>query len=184
MPSSFKCSPMTEPRVILLNESKDESGSLEKLEAHQKGLLHKAFSVFIFNHKGELLMQQRADEKYHSGGLWTNTCCGHPEPGESTAEAAKRRLLEEMGITAELAYGFEFTYKSQLDNGLTEHESDDVFYGISDQKPNINPAEARDWKYLDFAIIEADLSVNPHLYTEWFKICFEKVKTQILPKLS
>ena len=116
--------------VVLVNEKDEAIGTMEKMAAHEKALLHRAFSVFVFNKNGDLLMQQRAHSKYHSGGLWTNTCCSHPRPGEHVADAANRRLQEEMGFTTSLNKAFDFTYKAAFDNGLTEHEFDHVFIGI------------------------------------------------------
>jgi isopentenyl-diphosphate Delta-isomerase len=132
--------------VILVNKSDEVLGYMEKMEAHKRGLLHRAFSVFIFNNNGELLMQKRASDKYHSGGLWTNTCCSHPRKHESLSTAAQRRLKEEMGMEVSLSPKFHFIYKSSLDQGLIEHELDHVFFGNSDQTPVLNKAEAEDWK--------------------------------------
>lgn len=143
---------------------------MEKLEAHEKGLLHRAFSVFVFNTKNELLLQQRALGKYHSEGLWTNTCCSHPAPGESITDAAKRRLLEEMGIQCPLEHKFNFIYKAELDKGLTEFELDHVLVGKSDSDPKLNLSEAKDYKWMALEDIVKDISNNPDSYTEWFKI--------------
>jgi isopentenyl-diphosphate Delta-isomerase len=133
--------------VILVDEQDVEIGSMEKLEVHQKGLLHRAFSVFVFNDKQELLLQQRALEKYHSPALWTNTCCSHPSPGETTISAARRRLQEEMGFDTELDFAFHFTYKAEFENGLTEHEFDHVFIGTFNDHFIPNPAEVMDIRY-------------------------------------
>ena len=161
--------------VVLVNEHDDEIGFMPKLEAHQKGVLHRAFSVFIFNSKGEVLLQQRAFGKYHSEGLWSNTCCSHPLPHESTASGAMRRLQEEMGLQAPLTFLYSFLYKVDLENGLTEHELDHVFWGTSDHEPIINTAEASNYKYVSVEDLKADLKHNPNRYTEWLKICFEDV---------
>lgn len=163
-------------QVILVDELDNEIGLMEKLEAHRKGLLHRAFSVFVFNHKGQLMLQQRAISKYHSGGLWTNTCCSHPRPGEKIIDAGRRRLKEEMGFCCELKPQFNFIYKAQVGE-LIEHELDHVLFGFFEDKPQINREEVEDWKWMDLAAIEKDLEQNQKLYTEWFRICFEKVRT-------
>ncbi len=156
--------------VILVNERDEPRGTMEKLEAHEKGELHRAFSVFIFNSKGELLLQQRALHKYHSGGLWTNTCCSHPRPGEETLAAAKRRLAEEMGLSATLEFKTAFVYKSEFENGLTEHEFDHVFTGSTDSSPIINPEEVAAYRWLSINEIKNQIAVNPGDYTTWFRI--------------
>ncbi|MGE0567876.1 MAG: isopentenyl-diphosphate Delta-isomerase [Bacteroidia bacterium] len=156
-------------KVILVNEKDEAIGEMEKLEAHQKGLLHRAFSVFIFNSKNELLLQRRALDKYHSPGLWTNTCCSHPRPGESILEAANRRLNEEMGIATNLEHKGSFIYKAEFDNGLTEHELDHIVIGCFNEDPNINPEEVDSFKWLDLESVKTDLEQNPHNYTVWFR---------------
>ena len=161
--------------VILVDKDDKEIGSMEKMEAHEKGLLHRAFSIFLFNDKNELLLQQRATSKYHSGGLWTNTCCSHPRKGESVLEAADRRLMEEMGIEATMHSEFSFIYKAELDNDLTEHELDHVVMGKFNGTPSINPDEVEAWKYVSMTEIEADMKTNPENYTAWFKIVFDEV---------
>ncbi|MCE7062050.1 isopentenyl-diphosphate Delta-isomerase [Dyadobacter sp. CY343] len=166
-------------QVVLVNEEDEAVGLMPKLEAHQKGMLHRAFSVFIFNSKGEMLLQRRAFGKYHSEGLWSNTCCSHPFPDESTHHAAVRRLQEEMGITTDLNFLFTFQYHAALENGLTENELDHVFWGISDEKPLINTEEVSDFKYLKMSEIKADIDQNPTHYTEWLKICFDEVFEKI-----
>jgi isopentenyl-diphosphate delta-isomerase len=166
---------MTE-HVILVNEQDRELGIMPKLEAHEKGVLHRAFSVFIFNSRGELLLQQRSLNKYHSPGLWTNTCCSHPRENETTIEAANRRLKEEMGLACTLDKKFHFVYKVSFNNGLTEHEFDHVLFGISNRAPTINTHEVLSWKYLSIDAIEQELALKPEQFTEWFKICFDKVK--------
>jgi isopentenyl-diphosphate delta-isomerase len=148
---------------------------MEKMEAHEKGLLHRAFSVFIFNGKGELLLQQRALTKYHSAGLWTNTCCSHPRPNETVLNAAKRRLTEEMGLNCEVDHKTSFIYKTDFDNGLTEHEFDHVFFGHYDQDPIINPEEVENFVWMDVNKIMNDIEKNPKKYTSWFKIAMKNL---------
>jgi isopentenyl-diphosphate delta-isomerase len=161
-------------QVILVNEQDEMLGLMEKMEAHEKGLLHRAFSVFIFNDDGEMMLQQRAHSKYHSGGLWTNTCCSHPRAGESNVDAAKRRLQEEMGFSCDVEKAFDFIYKKHLDKGLIEHEFDHVFFGKYNGKPSINPEEVGDWKWLHPMEVAADIKHHPEKYTEWFKIIFKE----------
>lgn len=165
---------MTE--VILVNETDEPTGSMEKMEAHQKGLLHRAFSIFIFNSRGEMLLQQRASEKYHNGELWTNACCSHPAPGEGIHKAANRRLNEEMGFTTPLQKAFEFTYKASFENGLTEHEFDHVFIGQYDGEININTAEVKDYCFKTFDELRSSLQTNPQKFTPWFKIALPKIE--------
>ncbi len=165
--------------VILVNIADKEVGSLEKLEAHKKAVLHRAISVFICNSEGDWLLQRRAFDKYHSRGLWTNTCCSHPLPGETSLEAANRRLKEEMGMQADLNEIFWFTYKEPLDNELTEHELDHVFVGITDELPKINPTEVNDWKYISFEELKTDIKTHPERYTVWFKMIYERVNDEL-----
>ena len=165
--------------LILVDSNDKKWGKLEKSLVHQLGILHRAFSVFIFNSKGELLLQQRAITKYHSGGLWTNTCCSHPVYGEEIPDAIERRLKEEMGINCSTEFAFQFQYKAALDNGMTEHELDHVYFGYSDEQPVPSDDEVMNWKYLDIHTIEHDLVANPAHYTEWFKICFNQVKAHL-----
>jgi isopentenyl-diphosphate Delta-isomerase len=162
-------------QVILVDTNDVEIGVAEKMEAHQKALLHRAFSVFIFNDAGEMLIHQRALSKYHSGGLWTNACCGHPRPNEKTLDAAKRRLMEEMGINCELEHKFAFTYKVALDNHLTEHEVDHVFIGKFNGPVAANSLEVQDYKWLSIEDVKHALSQNADSFTEWFKICLSEV---------
>lgn len=164
-----------EEQVILVNEADVEVGTMGKMEAHQLGILHRALSVFIFNNKGELLLQQRAANKYHSPGEWTNTCCSHPRPSETTKDAAIRRLQEEMGITSDLTFAFDFTYQTPFSNRLIEHEFDHVFVGQSDDLPVINPLEVADYRYIKLTDLKEDLIKNPQRYTVWLKICFDKL---------
>ena len=161
--------------LILVDEEDNEIGLMEKLSVHQSGALHRAFSVFIFNSKGELLLQQRADDKYHSAGLWTNTCCSHPVNGEEIKSTIKKRLKEEMGIECETAFQFRFIYKSEVGNGLTEHELDHVYFGKSDELPVPNILEAKDWKYISLDDLQKAIQQNPKDYTIWLKICLPEV---------
>ena len=166
---------MKEENVILVDEFDNEIGTMEKMEAHRKGLLHRAFSIFIFNDNGELLLQKRAHSKYHSGGLWTNTCCSHPRKNETIIEAAHRRLVEEMGFDTDLEVKFQFIYRKKLDNDLIEHELDHVLFGKYQAKPNLNIDEAEDFSYISIEKLKEDIILEPELYTEWFKICFNQV---------
>lgn len=161
--------------VILVNSDDQQLGSMNKLEAHQRGALHRAFSIFIFNSRGELLIQKRAREKYHSPSLWTNTCCSHPQPGETTMMGANRRLVMEMGMKVELSHQFQFYYKSDFENGLIEHEVDHVFFGYSDCQPLLNTNEASDWEYISLGDLLQKIELTPELFTSWFKICLPKV---------
>lgn len=165
---------MTKEFVILVDEQDNDIGVMEKLQAHQQGLLHRAFSVFIFNDKEELLLQQRALSKYHSAGLWTNTCCSHPRPNETIKDAANRRLFEEMGISCDLKIKTNFIYKTPFENGLTEHEYDYVLVGYTNQNPQINKEEVENFKWMSVLDIKNDIISNPHHYTSWFKIALEK----------
>lgn len=171
---------MEEPNLILVDEFDNEKGVITKTEAHQTGALHRAVSVFIINKDGKWLLQQRALNKYHSAGLWTNTCCSHPFPGEPVQKAASRRLMEEMGIQTEIIPLFNFTYKEILENGLTEHEFDHVFLGYYDSLPFINTDEVMDFRYLSFDEIQTEIDLNPGNYTVWFRKIFEQVNDHIL----
>ena len=164
-----------EAQVILVNDNDQQTGTMEKLEAHRKGLLHRAFSVFIFNDKGEMLLQQRALDKYHSGGLWTNSCCSHPMPGEAVDAAAHRRLYEEMGFNCELQALFRFTYRTEFDNGLIEHEYDHVFTGIYNGNINPDPAEVNAYRFLPTDSISRLLQEQPQQFTSWFILAFPQV---------
>lgn len=170
---------MTE-NVILVDSNDNETGIMPKMEAHILGKLHRAFSVFIFNSEGELLLQQRALDKYHSGGQWTNTCCSHPRLGEETIDAANRRLKEEMGMTCELQYGFNFIYKAAMPNGIAEHEFDHVFFGLSNDQPQPEPNEVANYKYISMDALAMEIKNHPEQYTEWLKICFNKVRNSYL----
>ncbi|NEU08247.1 isopentenyl-diphosphate Delta-isomerase [Flavihumibacter sp. R14] len=164
-----------EELLILVDEDDKALGGMDKLSVHQKGLLHRAFSIFIFNSKGQLLLQQRANDKYHSGGLWTNTCCSHPRLGEELATAVERRLAEEMGMHCHAEFIFSFTYKMEFENGLTEHEYDHVFFGRSDDIPVINPLEVKDFKYMTLEDLVQAIDLHPEDFSAWLKICLPKV---------
>jgi len=165
---------MKEEQVVLVNEQDEPVGVMNKMEAHEKAVLHRAFSVFVLNDKNEVMLQQRAHHKYHSPLLWTNTCCSHQRAGETNIEAGKRRLSEEMGFVVELKELFHFIYKAPFDNGLTEHELDHVMIGYSNQTPVINPEEVESWKWMTIEAIKEDMTLHPELYTVWFKIIFDK----------
>ena len=161
-------------QVVLVDENDNPIGLMEKIEAHEKALLHRAFSVFIFNKKGELMLQQRAASKYHSPLLWTNTCCSHQRDGETNLKAGKRRLQEEMGFVTELNEIFSFIYKAPFDNGLTEHELDHVMVGSFEGSPSINKEEVESYKWMNLDDLKSDIKNNPDIYTAWFKIIFDK----------
>ncbi|WP_298897477.1 isopentenyl-diphosphate Delta-isomerase [uncultured Psychroserpens sp.] len=165
---------MAEEHVILVNENDEQIGTMPKLEAHEKAVLHRAFSVFIFNDDNELMLQQRAKHKYHSPLLWTNTCCSHQRVGETNIEAGKRRLMEEMGFVVDLKETISFIYKASFDNGLTEHELDHVMVGHYNDEPIINSEEVEAWKWIPLEAVKVDIELNPDQYTEWFKIIFDK----------
>jgi len=167
---------MDSQQVILVDDRDQANGMMEKLEAHEKGLLHRAFSIFIFNAKGEMLLQRRALNKYHSGGLWTNACCSHPAPGEETGVAAHRRLQEELGFDAPLEKIFDFVYRQEFKNGLIEHEFDHVYAGYYNGELNINPAEVMDTCFKSVRQIRYDLRINPEQYTAWFRLAFPKMQ--------
>ena len=167
-------------KVILVDKNDRQLGLMEKQEAHVKGLLHRAFSIFIFNKDNKLLLQKRALQKYHSGGLWTNTCCSHPRENETTLEAAHRRLNEEMGMECKLELKFNFIYKAQLDNNLFEHEFDHVFFGFSNDLPKINRQEVDTYRYESLNFLKEDIILSPNKYTEWFKICFHEVSKNLI----
>ena len=171
---------MKEEHVVLVNEQDEVLGTMPKMEAHEKGVLHRAFSVFILNKNGEIMLQQRAGHKYHSPLLWTNTCCSHQRQGESNIDAGKRRLREEMGFSTELKELFSFIYMAPFDNGLTEHELDHVMIGYYDDPPVLNPEEVADWAWEKPASIKEDMSKNPDRYTAWFKIIFDRFYEHIL----
>lgn len=161
--------------VILVDTNDNPVGQMEKLKAHLKGELHRALSILIFNSDGEILLQQRAFSKYHTPGLWSNTCCSHPRPGEDSLEAATRRLQEEMGFTTPLIKSFDFIYRAHFDNGLIEHEFDHVFFGTFDGEPVINPEEANDFEWVKLNNLMEDMRSSPENYTVWFRIIMEKM---------
>ncbi|PWA09978.1 isopentenyl-diphosphate Delta-isomerase [Flavobacterium laiguense] len=165
---------MEEEQVILVNELDQQIGLMPKLEAHEKAILHRAFSVFVLNDKNEIMLQQRAHQKYHSPLLWTNTCCSHQRDGETNIQAGNRRLFEEMGFNTELKELFHFIYKAPFDNGLTEHELDHVMIGYYNGEPLINREEVEDWKWMKIEDIKEDMLLNPEIYTVWFKIIFDE----------
>ncbi len=167
-----------EEQVILVDEHDREIGTEAKLSAHAAGKLHRAFSVFVFDTDGNLLIQRRAATKYHSGGLWSNTCCSHPRPGESVHEAAQRRLREEMGLECPLQAALSFTYRSELGNGLSEHEYDHVFVGQFDGNPAPDPAEVADWRWTSLEEVRADSAAHPDRYTAWFGIALKKLHSR------
>ncbi len=166
-------------QVILVDERDNELGVMEKMEAHQQGLLHRAISIFIFNEHHELLLQQRAAHKYHSAGLWTNSCCSHPRPNETPDDAANRRLTEEMGMTCTLHHSFNFTYRAVLNNNLIEHEYDYVFVGTTTTLPVINLDEVSAYRYISLHDLTLEIERKPEHFTEWFKICFNEHKHKI-----
>ena len=170
---------MVDNDVILVDLQDNEIGSMGKMAAHIGAHLHRAISVFITNSKGEWLLQRRALEKYHSKGLWSNATCTHPAPGEKTVEAAARRLLQEMGIATELKDLFQFTYKAELENGLTEHEIDHVFWGVTDEVPQPHPSEVMDFRYIDYETLKIEIKEKPEIYSEWFKLIVEEVQQHL-----
>ena len=170
---------MKEEQVILVDENDKQLGLMPKMEAHEKGVLHRAFSVFVFNSKNELMLQQRALHKYHSPGLWTNTCCSHQRDKESNISAGKRRLFEEMGFETELEEKISFIYKAPFDNGLTEYELDHIMVGNYNDSPVLNKEEVEDWKWMSLKDVKQDILEQPNLYTAWFKIIFDKYYTSI-----
>jgi len=172
---------MTEEEMVVLVDEQDRPiGLQEKLQAHVEGRLHRAISVFLFNDKGEMLLQRRSFSKYHSGGLWTNACCSHPRAGEELQAAATRRLKEEMGIEVSVEKVFDFIYQVSLEKGLTEHEFDHVFVGIFNEEPVLNLDEADDWKWISPEELELDVTKHPENYTAWFKMIFKKVITSAI----
>jgi isopentenyl-diphosphate Delta-isomerase len=167
---------MKEQEVVLVNERDEAIGTMKKMEAHEKGLLHRAFSVFIFDSKGRMLLQQRAAGKYHGAHLWTNACCSHPFPGEDVYKAAERRLREELGFEASLSEVFSFTYKAEVENNLVEHEFDHVFAGQYEGNIKPDPHEVSDFVYLDMSEIKTQIETEPLKFTSWFKIAFPKIE--------
>jgi isopentenyl-diphosphate Delta-isomerase len=170
--------------VVLVDTLDRELGVMEKMDAHRQGKLHRAFSVFIYNDKGEMLLQQRADSKYHSAGLWTNACCSHPYPGEDVMVAAGRRLLEEMGVKADLVFFFSFIYHANLENGLIEHEFDHVLLGMSNHNPIIDPDEVKAYRWMSNDDIIKELDCSPDRFTVWFRIAFPMLLNKKINALS
>jgi isopentenyl-diphosphate delta-isomerase len=166
--------------VILVNERDEEVGTMEKMEAHRKGAMHRAFSIFIMNEKGEMLIQQRADEKYHSGGLWSNACCSHPVPGEDTTDAAHRRLYEEMGFDCELERLFSLTYKQEVGKALTEHEIDHIYMGLYTGTLQPNSSEVQSYQYVGMRELEAWMQERPGEFTYWFRLVMPQFKEHYL----
>jgi len=162
--------------VVLVDEQDNAIGTMEKQQAHVEGVLHRAFSIFIFNSDKKLLLQKRASSKYHCGGMWTNTCCSHPRETENTIDAAHRRLQEEMGMQCELKPIFSFVYKAEFENGLTEHEFDHVFFGESNQTPTLNLEEVEDFRYVGMEELQIEINENPAHFTPWFLIALDRVK--------
>lgn len=175
---------MSMQEVILVNEHDQPIGAMDKMAAHVHGLLHRAFSVFIFNSRGDMLLQQRADGKYHSPSLWSNACCSHPAPGERTSHAAARRLYEELGCKTPLSELYAFTYKTEFDNGLTEHEFDHVFTGVYDGPLDPNPTEVKAVSYMPIAEISARLGREPEQFTAWFHLAFPRMQTWAAEKFG
>ncbi len=167
---------MMEEFVILVDDDDNQVGVMEKMQAHMEAVLHRAFSVFIFNSKGELMLQQRALTKYHSPGLWSNTCCSHPRPGEKTIDAAHRRMREEMGFDCPFTEAFSFIYKAPFTNELTEHEFDHVFIGISDELPVLNTDEAEAYRMATLDVIRKEMDEEPEKFSVWFRIAFDRVE--------
>lgn len=168
-------------KVVLVDENDNEIGTEEKIKAHENGgKLHRAFSVFVFNSKGELMLQKRAKSKYHFGGLWTNTCCSHPQPDEPIEETVHKKLQQEMGFDTDLREAFTFTYRAEHENGLTEHELDHVFIGNFEGEPNPDPEEADDWKWISKEDIRKDVEEDPDNYTPWFRVALERVLEKVI----
>ncbi len=161
--------------IILVDEQDNQIGTGEKMAVHKAGRLHRCFSIFVFNPRGELLLQKRAQGKYHSGGLWTNTACSHPRPGESNVAGAERRLKQEMGLETNLQEKFTFIYRAEFENGIIEHEFDHVFFGTFDGEPVPDPEEADDWKWVSLDLLARDIAAHPEQYTVWLKICFNQI---------
>ncbi len=166
-------------QVILVDSRDRDLGVMDKAEAHKLGVLHRALSVFIFNSKNELLIHRRAMGKYHSSGLWSNTCCSHPRPAEKVEDAAVRRLQEEMGLKTELKKLFSFIYKADLGNGIYEHESDHVFIGNSDENPIPDANEVMEWKWMNVNMISDEIDLHPNDFTIWFQLIFKDVMRRV-----
>lgn len=171
---------MQRDKVILVDENDLELGTIDKMEAHLKGMLHRAFSVFLFNSKKEMLIHQRAAAKYHGGGLWTNACCSHPQPGEATKAGAIERLYFEMGIKCELQKAFSFIYHAPVENDLIEHEYDHVYLGFTDEVPVPHPDEVQDYRWISTADLKQEIALQPEKFTFWFKKAFSMIRTEIV----
>lgn len=170
---------MSDIQVILVDEHDNPTGTMEKLETHRRGLRHRAISVYVFNRAGKLLLQRRAAGKYHCGGLWSNTCCGHPYPDEAARLAAERRLFEEMGVRVPLHKQFEFSYCLELPGGMTENEFGHIFAALDDQRPQPDPEEADDFRYVALADLEQEMAAQPERFTPWFLICYPAFKDHL-----
>ena len=170
---------MIREKVVLVDPADRPIGEMEKMEAHRKGVLHRAFSVLLFNDNGQLLLQRRAFQKYHSGGLWTNTCCSHPRPSENLTDATRRRLVEEMGISLIPKHLYSFTYRAELAEGLVENEYDHVFTGIFNGTPEVNPGEVADWRFADLEEITNDIKKQPDQYTPWFRLIMDDLPDRL-----
>lgn len=181
---TLKLSEMDEKKVILVNENDEERGFMGKTEAHQKGELHRAFSVFILNDKGGMMLHKRADSKYHTPGLWTNACCSHPQPNETVLIAARRRLSEELGFTCDLEKLFNFTYRADFENGLTEHEFDHVFLGYYNGIPPFDTEEMSECDFFSTDLISTWVEKKPEEFTPWFKIAYPKVLNYLKSKTA
>lgn len=166
-------------KVILVDKNDMPIGVMDKLEAHEKGALHRAFSIFLFNYRGEMLLQKRATEKYHCGGLWSNTCCSHPQPDEKISDNMTQKLMQEMGISAPLQKAFTFLYRSEMANGLIEHELDHIYTGIYTGASSVNPEEVEAWSYCSIEKIGLELQRNPEQFTPWFRLLFDPVVNHI-----
>lgn len=162
--------------VVLVDNLDNEIGRMEKIQAHREGILHRAFSILIFNSNGDWLIHKRAREKYHSPGLWTNSCCSHPKPNENLLDACHRRLYEEIGLQADLSFVYSFIYKTNFENGLMEHELDHVFTGVTDDVPLLNPNEVEEFKFIDSDTLSNEITLNPEHYTVWFRLIFEHIQ--------
>lgn len=165
-----------EEYVVLVNPEDEVLGVMEKQQAHINGLLHRAFSVFLFNHKGEMLLQKRASKKYHSPSQWTNAVCSHPRKDETYLEGSNRRLNEELGIKTDLSEKFNFIYKADVGGNLWEHELDYVFTGVYEDSFNLNPDEVEEVRYISMENLDKEITENPENFTEWFKIILEEYK--------
>ncbi len=173
-----------EDMLVLVGEHDEELGQMEKMAVHQKGLLHRAFSVLLFNEANEMLLQQRSAQKYHAAGLWTNACCSHPLPGETLPKAVQRRLQQELGLAAEVTKLGEFVYRAEFDNGLIEHEYDHVFWAKTSATPQINTDEVANWQYMSLADLQIDMQKYPAKYTPWFKLIMSRFAVDIKRALN